>query len=290
VTTSLGGAIRDQLADATDRLAGAGVPSPAVDAEWLLAHVLGMRRSELWQALDRRLSEPERAAYATAIGRRAGREPLQQIVGWEEFCGLRLRVSRDVLVPRPETEVLAEWALELLAPAGPQPLVIDIGTGSGCLACAIAAGHPEARVLALDISLDAARVAHRNVQDLALGERVQVIVADLLATIASGVADLIVANPPYVPSGLMPRLPPEVRAHEPRLAVDGGPDGMAVIPLIVNAALDRLRPGGVLALETFGDAQVGQATTWLRAAGFVDVAAREDLAGVVRMMAARRPR
>jgi release factor glutamine methyltransferase len=278
------------LADATGRLAGAGVESAAVEAEWLLAYVLGMRRSELWQAFDRPLSEPERAAYATAIGRRVGREPLQQIVGWEEFCGLRFRVSRDVLVPRPETEVLAQWALELLARAGPRPLVIDIGTGSGCLACAVAAGHPNARVLALDLSVGAARVAYQNARDLGLGHRVHVIVADLLATVAPGSADLIVANPPYVPSGLVPLLPPEVRDHEPWLAVDGGPDGMAVIPLIVNAGLDRLRPGGALALETFGDAQTGEATTRLRVAGFVDVAVREDLTGVVRMVAARRPR
>jgi release factor glutamine methyltransferase len=266
------------------------VESAAVDAEWLLAHVLGIRRSELWLALDRPLSGLERAAYATAIGRRAGREPLQQIVGWEEFCGLRFRVSRDVLVPRPETEVLARWALELLGAAGRRPLVVDIGTGSGCLACAIAAGHPEAYVLALDLSLGAARVAHQNARDLGLGDRVHVVVADLLATVALGRADLIVANPPYVPSGLVPHLPPEVRDHEPGLAVDGGRDGMTLIPPIVNAALDRLRPGGALALETFGDAQVGEATARLHAAGFVEVATREDLAGVVRMVAARRPR
>jgi release factor glutamine methyltransferase len=145
-------------------------------------------------------------------------------------------------------------------------------------------------VVALDLSLGAAGVAHQNARDLGFGERVHVVVADLLATVASGSADLIVANPPYVPSGLMPQLPPEVRDHEPWLAVDGGPDGMALIPPIVNAALDRLRPGGALALETFGDAQAGEATSRLRLAGFVDVAARADLAGVVRMVAARRPR
>ena len=141
---------RGHLADATARLAAAGVETCRSDAEWLLADALGVRRGDLWRTLDVEVGEGARARYAAAIDRRARREPLQQILGWEEFCGLRLAVTPDVLVPRSETESLASWALELLPPT-PRPLVIDVGTGSGCLACAVAAGRGDARVLALEL-------------------------------------------------------------------------------------------------------------------------------------------
>jgi release factor glutamine methyltransferase len=279
---------RGHLADATARLVAAGVDSPRNDAEWLLADVLGVRRGDLWQTLDAALTEGARARYETAIARRARREPLQHIVGWEDFCGLRVAVTRDVLVPRPETESLAVWAVELLKPTC-RPLVIDVGTGSGCVACAVASARADARVLAIEISSAAARVARDNVRALGLDGRVSVVVADLLTVVGPARADLIVSNPPYLPSEIVPDLPPEVRDHEPRIAFDGGPHGLRLIPRLVAAAGSRLRPGGAVALETAGPAQAREVADLLAASGMVDVSTREELAGVARLVAGRRP-
>ena len=165
--------------------------------------------------------------------------------------------------------------------------MIDVGTGSGCLACAVAAGRGDARVLALELSPDAARVAHENVRALGLRGRVRVVVADLMTAVGAVEADLIVSNPPYLPSEIVPDLPPEVRDHEPRVAFDGGPGGMRLIPQIVTAARTRLGPGGAVALETAGVVQAREVADLLRAAGLVDVSLREDLAGVMRLVAGR---
>jgi release factor glutamine methyltransferase len=279
---------RDRLVEATARLESAGVETARNDAEWLLADALGVRRGDLWRAFDGEVGAGARARFAAAIDRRAGREPLQQILGWEEFCGLRFVVTSDVLVPRPETESLAEWALELVSHVS-RPLVIDVGTGSGCLACAVATNRVDARVLALEVSPAAARVARANVRRLGLDARVRVVVADVLTVVGEVEADLIVSNPPYLPSTILAGLPPEVRDHEPRLAFDGGEGGMVVIPRIVDSAPARLRPGGAVALETAGGAQALEAADLLRAAGFASVSLRADLAGVTRLVAGVRP-
>jgi release factor glutamine methyltransferase len=279
---------RDQLGEATIRLESAGVETARNDAEWLLADALGLRRGDLWRALDREVRESARARFAAAIDRRARREPLQQILGWEEFCGLRFAVTPDVLVPRPETESLAEWALALVSQVS-RPLVIDVGTGSGCLACAVATSRVDARVLALELSPAAARVARANVRGLGLEGRVRVVVADALTAVGQVEADLIVSNPPYLPSAVIADLPPEVRDHEPRLAFDGGQGGVEVVQRIVNAASIRLRPGGAVALETAGGAQTLEVADLLRAAGFARVSLRADLAGVARLVSGVRP-
>jgi release factor glutamine methyltransferase len=279
---------RDQLIEATTRLESAGVETARNDAEWLLADALGFRRGDLWRALDREVREGARARFAAALDRRASREPLQQILGWEEFCGLRFAVTPEVLVPRPETESLAEWALELVSHVT-RPLVIDVGTGSGCLACAVATRRVDARVLALELSPAAARVAQANVRDLGREGQVRVVVADVLTVVGPVEADLIVSNPPYLPSAIIADLPPEVRDHEPRLAFDGGEGGMGVIARIVEAASARLRAGGAVALETAGGAQARDVADLLRAAGFASVSLRADLAGVARLVAGVRP-
>jgi release factor glutamine methyltransferase len=278
----------DQLAAATTALEAAGLPSAKVDAEWLLAGLLGIGRVAVRLELGEAAAAPLAERYARAVSRRARREPLQRILGWEEFRGVRVRLTDSVLVPRPETETLVEWALALLpAPGSRRLLAIDVGTGSGCIACALASERADLDVVAVDVSPAAAAVARENVRALDLAGRVRVLAADLFAGLRDIRADLIVSNPPYLPSALMPELPPEVRIHEPRLALDGGSDGLAVIRRIATAARSYLRPSGALVLETAGGDQASAAAALLRGAGWDQVAMRGDLAGVERFVAGR---
>ena len=276
--------MREDLAAATDTLARAGVDTPRADAEWLLAGLLGVGRATLALGLDVRLDAETARRYDAAVRRRARREPLQQILGWEAFRGLRVRVTPAVLVPRPETELLVEWALQLV----PSPrLIVDVGTGSGCIACAMATERPAARVLAVDRSTAAAAVAQENVAALGLVARVSVVVGDLLAPLGAVRADLIIANLPYVPTTTLATLSPEVAEHEPRLAVDGGPDGLMEIRRLVAAAPSRLARGGALVMETAGGTQTPEVVRLMRTAGFTELATRPDLPGVERFVAGR---
>jgi release factor glutamine methyltransferase len=276
------------LAEAEARLAAAGVETPRVDAEWLLAGILDVGRTALAVNARRPLMEMTAERYADAVRRRAEREPLQQILGWEEFRGLRLRVTPDVLVPRPETETLVEWALQLLpAPSARRLRVADVGTGSGCIACALSVARRDLDVVGIDLSPTAAEVARANARTL--GPPLQVIVANLTTPLRSGSLDAIVANPPYVTDEQASALPPEVARHEPRLALAGGPDGLAVVMRVVDDAPRVLRAGGVIVMETGGAAHVEAVATRLRAHGFGDVRSRADLAGVTRFVAGRWP-
>lgn len=281
---------RGLLAEGARRLAEAGLPTARQDAEWLLAAVLGRERFALYLEPDRAVVEAAGGRFRALVARRADHEPLQHLLGYEDFRGLRLRVTPDVLIPRPETEGLVEWALELLnaSSSNGSPLLADIGTGSGAIACALAAACPDARVVATDISPAALAVAEGNVRALGLGGRVRVIAGDLLRPLAAEPAalNMIVANAPYLPSGILPSLPREVFAFEPRQALDGGPDGMEVIRRLLTAAPAALRPGGRLVLE-IGEEQAAPLAAVMTAAGFVDVAAREDLRGVSRYLAGR---
>jgi release factor glutamine methyltransferase len=282
------GTFRQQLDAATTTLEAAGVPSARVDAEWLLAGLLGLGRAGIRMDLARAVPAAVAARYADAVRRRARREPLQRILGWEEFRGLRLRLTEAVLVPRPETEMLVEWALALLPPPGGRRLLaIDLGTGSGCIACALAAERADIDVLAVDVSPDAALVARDNARALDLSTRIRVVAADVLHGIRDLRADLIVSNPPYLPTALVPELPPEVRTHEPTMALDGGADGLALIRRIAALARGALRASGVLVVETAGGAQAEAAAALLRAANFTQVTVRADLAGVDRFVAGR---
>jgi release factor glutamine methyltransferase len=278
----------DQLAAATTALEAAGLPSARVDAEWLLAGLLGLGRVAARLELGEAAPAPLAERYARAVSRRARREPLQRILGWEEFRGVRVRLTDSVLVPRPETETLVEWALALLPAPGPRRLLaIDVGTGSGCIACALASERADLDVVAVDVSPAAAAVARENVRALDLAGRVRVVAADLFAGLRDIRADLIVSNPPYLPSAFMPELPPEVRIHEPRLALDGGSDGLAVIRRIATTARPYLRSSGVLVVETAGGDQASAAAALLRGAGWDQVAVRGDLVGIERFVAGR---
>jgi release factor glutamine methyltransferase len=274
--------VRALLAEGVRTLRAARLATARQDAEWLLAAELGVDRLDLYTdppAVDAAAAR----RYAAALARRAAHEPLQHLLGWEEFRGLRFWVGPAVLIPRPETELLVEWVLEL---APPGATVCDLGTGSGCVAAALAAARPDVRVLAVELSAAARAVAARNLAALGLADRVTVLDGDLFEPLArwAGAVDLIVANPPYIPTGALRALPSEVRAWEPRAALDGGPDGMAVSRRIIDGAPGVLARGGALAIE-IGDGQAPPLAATLRARGFVDVRTRRDLGGVERYLA-----
>ena len=262
-------------------LAKAGIASPRVDAELLAAHVTGAHRG--------RLSLVEAGPgfddhYGELIARRAQRVPLQHLVGTAPFGPIDVHVGPGVFVPRPETEALLEWAL---AQRLPEPAVIvDLCTGSGALAVAIAKARPHARVLAVDDSERALEYARRNVA----GTTVELLLGDVtdpqLLPHLDGSVDLVVANPPYIPEGA--RLEPEVAEHDPAHALFGGPDGMRVIDAIVNLSARWLRPGGRCGVEHDDTTSEQTVETFARTTGFDDITARRDLAGRPRFVTARR--
>jgi len=215
------------------------------------------------------------------------REPLQHILGSQPFRHVTVRVTADAMVPRPETELLAAWALDLL-PRGPRrPLAIDLGTGTGCIACAIASERPDVDVIAPEAAARAVTLARENVAALGLSGRVRVEVSELFSALGATLADVIVCNPPYLPTGLIATLAPEVSQYDPRGALDGGVDGLRVIRRIVAEAPQRLLPGGALVLETAGGDQARAVVALMEKASFTGVQTRRDLAGVERFVAGR---
>jgi release factor glutamine methyltransferase len=276
------------LMEAVARLDAAGLPTARPDAEWLLGAALGIERFAPYLEPGRSAAPAEAAHFRALVARRAAHEPLQHLLGFEDFRGLRLRVTPDVLIPRPETEGLVAWALELLDELGPPLTVADVGTGSGAIACALASARPEARVLATDASAAALAVAAENVGALGLPDRVELRAGDLLAPLGAlaGRLDMVVANLPYLATAVIPTLPREVRDFEPREALDGGADGLRALRRIVTAAPAALRPGGWLVLE-IGEEQAGPLASLMGAEGFMDISARRDLRGVERYIAGR---
>ena len=239
---------------AATRLRDAGLrpPDAAFDAEMLARSVLGWDRAELLTRANHPTSEDFAVRYDALIARRERREPAAQVVGRREFWGRDFEVTRDVLVPRPETELIIETALELYA-GDPPVLLVDVGTGSGCLAVTLALEWPAAHVIATDVSNAALRVARRNALRYRVAERVHPLQTDLLAGLSAGF-ELIIANPPYVRSGDRPALTPEVRDYEPAEALFGGADGLDVVRALLDQASGALRPGGRLLME-FGAGQ-----------------------------------
>ena len=233
-----------------------GVESPRLQAEWLLARVLGMPRLQLYLNFARGLTDAEADRVRQLVKRRGQREPLQHLLGTASFCGLELKVNPHVLVPRPETEALAEHAWQFLAKRQATALeVLDFGTGSGCLAITLAVRCPRARLHALDVSAEALATARENAAAHGVAERIAFCLGDGFAGLTpEQTFDLIVANPPYIPTAEIAALMPEVRDHDPRVALDGGPDGLAFYRRLAATARDRLRAGGRMMLE-FGDGQ-----------------------------------
>lgn len=282
--------VREVLAAAAGWLAGRGVDADdaRLDAELLLAHTLRTRRLNLYLDHDRPLSEDERAGFRALMRRRGeGREPVAYLLGERGFYGLVLEVGPGVLVPRPETEHVVEVGLEALRALGAdaRPRFVDVGTGSGCIALALAKEHPTARGLGIDRSREALAVAARNVARLGLGERVLLARGDLLSAVAAASVDLVVSNPPYITPDEAHLLAPEVARWEPRAALFDAP-GLPLTAALARAARAVLRPGGVLAVET-GAGKAELVSGQLASAGFEAVRAVKDLAGIERVVVGR---
>ncbi len=280
--------VLDVIRRSTEYLARKGVEAPRLQIELLLAHLLNLPRLQLYLNFERVLCDPELAQMRELVRRRGNREPLQHLTGAASFCGLDLAVGPEALIPRPETEVLAERAWTLLGDS-PEvcPTALDFGTGSGCLAIAMARHCPRARITALDISAPALGLARRNAERLAVADRIDWVCSDGFDSLAVGAPfDLIVANPPYIPSAEIGHLAPEVRDYDPREALDGGPDGLGVIRRLAIQAAAFLGPAGRLLLE-FGDGQAASISSLFAGHGWIAEAVEPDLSGRERIFVAR---
>ncbi|MBL8940862.1 MAG: peptide chain release factor N(5)-glutamine methyltransferase [Archangium sp.] len=261
------------------------IDAPRLTAEILLGHVLNLTRVKLFMDLDRPLTKEELATYRALIQRRLGFEPTQYLVGFKEFYGRRFSVDSRVLIPRSETELLVEGVLQAIPKDAPAR-VLDLCTGSGCIAISIAAERPLASVWATDLSPDALAVAKQNAEALGVDGRVTFFQGNLFEPVPKDATfDVIVSNPPYVRLDELPGLQKEVQ-REPKLALDGGVDGLVVIKPLVVAAMPRLKAGGTLALE-ISDDQGAAVKTLLDAAGAVDTRIVKDLARLDRMVFGR---
>jgi release factor glutamine methyltransferase len=259
-----------------------GVPQARLDAELLLAHVVGGSRMDLYLAFERPLAEAERAQYRELVRRRAKeRVPVAYLTGRREFWSLAFRVSEDVLIPRPETETLVQAALD----QKPRR-VLELGTGSGCISAALARELPGAEIVAVDVSPRALELARENLATLGLLERVELVLADGLRDLdPAGRFDLVVSNPPYVAKAELEALPAEVR-HEPLLALDGGADGLDLIRRLCAEAPALLERPGAIALEV-GAGQAAEVGELMRRSGAAGVETKSDLAGIPRVVLGR---
>jgi len=273
--------VLEVLTAATDYLGKQGVESPRLNAEHLLAHVLGKKnRIELYLEFERPLGETERAPLRDLVRQRAEGRPLQHLLGTVEFLGHTFATDTRALIPRPETEQL----VELVLAGGEFERAVDVGTGSGVIALSLALKRPQAAVTGCDISPEALALAAENAARHNLADRVVFAESDLLANI-SGPVDLIVANLPYISGADMEGLSREVR-HDPVLALDGGADGLDVIRRLVSEAPRILSPGGILALE-IGHDQSRRVCELLEAHNFRDISPRRDYQNTERFIIAR---
>ena len=275
---------RAALAWGADRLAAAGVESPRLDARLLLAAALGMSPAAVLGDLAAPLAAPAAQDFAARIARRAAREPLALILGRREFWSLDLAVSAATLIPRPESETLIEAAVAECAGRSAPARVLDLGTGTGCLLLAALTEFPGAFGVGIDRVPAAAALARDNAARLGLSGRAAFLCGDWAAALA-GRFDLVLANPPYIPSAEIPQLMPEVARHEPRSALDGGADGLAAYRAIVADLPRLLAPGGIAVLE-LGQDQAAPVAALGGAAGLA-AAPRADLAGHVRALVLR---
>ena len=282
--------VLEGIQKSTEFLAKKGVDSPRLNAELLLAHVLNMPRMQLYLSFERALTGAETDLLRECIRRRGQREPWQHVAGSTSFCGLEITVNRHVLIPRPETELLAEsgWQFLLsLKDSGHAPTALDIGTGSGCIAVVLAVKCPAARVHALDVSSEALEVAAGNAARHHVQDRIVFLQGDGLAALPSRLRfDLVITNPPYIPSAEIETLKPEVRDYDPRLALDGGADGLDCIRRIAAEAGGFLQPEGRLLLE-FGDGQAQQVSALFEMQNWIVEAIQPDYSQRPRFLIAK---
>ena len=271
----------------TDHFASKGIDTARLDAEILLAHALGTTRMQLYVDFEKPVLPDERAAFRELVRQRAGeRIPVSLLLGEKEFWSLSFRVTNEVLTPRPDTETIVQGALDRLPDADGAWRVADIGTGSGAIALAIASERPNSHVLATDISEPALKVAASNAELLQLKERVRFEQGSLFEALEGEEPfDLLVSNPPYLARSEAESLPPEL-AHEPEVALFGGEDGFEVLRPLVAGAREVLKPGGHLLVE-LDPKQAEAVAAQCGEAGFSETVALRDLAGSIRVIAAR---
>jgi release factor glutamine methyltransferase len=286
---------QQSVAAALDRavqiLESAGVPNARVDAELLIGHLLGISRGGVQAkvATDAGLSPDDAVSFAELVERRAAREPLQHITGRAAFRQLELAVGSGVFVPRPETELVAQFAIDALrATATPRPIGVDLGTGSGAIALAMATEVPHAQVFGVEVSPRAFVWTKQNFREAA-AENATAIFVDLADALPEldGTVDVVISNPPYIPEGAVPR-DPEVRLFDPEIALYGGEDGLDVVRRVSTTARRLLHPGGLLVLE-HGELQAAQIAALLASDGWTAVAHHRDLLGRDRATTALRP-
>jgi release factor glutamine methyltransferase len=304
--------VLEAIQKSTEFLGKKNVESPRLQSELLLAHVLKLPRMKLYLNFDRALSTGETDALRELVKRRATREPLQHIVGSTSFCGLEIAVNRQALIPRPETELLAElgWQFLLARPpvAPPEgelkeqggreaggPSVLDFGTGTGCLAITLVVKCPAARAVALDISAEALALAKENAAKNRVAERIEFLLGNGFPTLTTDTNpppgrprsfDLIISNPPYIPSAEIATLEPEVRDFDPRTALDGGADGLDFYRTLAAGAKPWLKADGKLMLE-FGDGQADPIRKIFEHENWIVEAVKEDYSQRARLLIAR---
>jgi release factor glutamine methyltransferase len=273
---------------ATDDFRGRGIETPRLDAELLVSHALGISRTDVIVHGDRPLEAAELDALRTLVKRRRAREPMAYLRGYREFYGRSFKVDKRVLIPRPETELLVEVALRRTKSRSLSLRILDLCTGSGCVAITLARELPTASVLATDVSTGALTVARENAHKLG-AYRVGFREGDLCAAVPTGSKfDLVTANPPYIASAELATLMADVRDFEPKLALDGGSDGLDFYRRIATETPARMIPGGALVLEVgFGEAEA--VVSLLEQAHFADLQTEKDPAGIARIVSARAP-
>lgn len=278
--------VRRVLEWTTGHLQKHGSETPRLEAEILLSHARKCKRIELYTNYDTELTDAVRATMRDLVNRRAKREPVAYLVGYREFFSLEFRVTSDVLIPRPETETLVMEAIGVVKTL-PTPTVLDLCTGSGCVAVAIAKNCPTATVTATDVSAGAITIAGENAAKHKVSERVAFLTGDLLAALPDDATfDVIVSNPPYIPSADIATLDADVQQYEPRLALDGGADGLDVIRRIFTDAKSHLEPGGWLMFE-FTPEQAPKILTLAQEHGYQDATIVKDTAHQPRFLRAR---
>jgi len=280
--------VLETIQRSTEYLTGKGVDSPRLQAEWLLAHVLEVPRLQLYLQFERELTEVQTNSTRAAVRRRGQREPLQHILGTVVFCGLELRVGPEALIPRPETELLAETSLAWLQELPPdQRHLLDFGTGSGCLAIALTTHCHEALACALDVSANALELARTNAVRHGVVDRIRFFAGDGFAALPQAEPfSLIVSNPPYIPSDELDGLEPEVRDHDPRNALDGGKDGLDFYRRLARESRPWLRKDGRLFLE-LGDNQVEPARVLFESHSWIVESVTHDYSGRPRVLSVR---
>jgi len=281
-----GKTLGEVLTSGADFLQKKGVENARLAVELLAARLMSCKRLELPLSHDRVLEEKYLASLRRGVKRVAGGEPVQYVIGSTEFMGHEIKVDPRALVPRPETEVLVEAVLACEELWQGRPAVADIGTGSGCIVISLALARPQGLYIGLDRSEEALSLAGENAVNLGVDGSIGFACSELADTVEPASLNAIVSNPPYIPSGAIDTLPANVRDHEPRLALDGGPDGMAVLGEVVLDASMALKPGGYIFLE-IGEDQAEAVTALLANEGFGDITVSRDLAGRDRVVQAR---